>query len=113
MHSFSVIEYFNVGKEALAEIVLNPVLGPINSLGFQGFEKCLCHGIVVTVTLTAHTLNHLVFFQSFVEGFTGILYPSVRVENHSCRWLPMQYSHIQSNVHGAFFRQMNVNSNMV
>lgn len=47
MHSFSVIEYFNVGKEALAELVLIPVLGAINPLGFQGLEKCLCHGVLV------------------------------------------------------------------
>lgn len=105
MHSFSVIEYFNVGKEALAELMLIPVSGAINPLGFQGLEKCLCHGIIVTVTLAAHTLNHPVFFQPLAEGFTGILHPSVRVETHSCRWLTMQYSHIQGNVHGAFCRQ--------
>jgi len=51
MHSFSVIEYFNIGKDALAEFVLIPVSDAINPLGFQGLEKCLCHGIIVQLSL--------------------------------------------------------------
>ena len=58
MHSFSVIEYFNVGKEALAKFVLIPVSGAINQLGFQRLEKCLCLRIIETDTVAAYSLDH-------------------------------------------------------
>ncbi|TCD46817.1 hypothetical protein E0L29_11320 [Chlorobium sp. N1] len=51
-----------VGNDALAELVLIPVLGAMNPLGFRGLEKYFGSRIIVTVTLAAHTLNHPVFF---------------------------------------------------
>ena len=52
---------------SLATIVFS-----INQFDFYGFEKGFREGIIITVTLAAHTLNQAIFIQLLSKEFTHI-----------------------------------------
>lgn len=105
MSSFPVVKDLDVRKQALAKLLFIRELFAINPFGFQGFEKGLRHGIIVTIAFAAHALDHFVTFEFFPEFLAGILYATIRVQNNPSWWLAMQNRHTQSRGHRRFRRQ--------
>ncbi len=58
MHPFSVIKNMDILKEALLQrfLVTDPVA--VNPIRFQGLKERFCCRVVITVSLTAHALDH-------------------------------------------------------
>jgi hypothetical protein len=72
-----VVIYFNVIKNGLFGFIPCFEAAQVNKLIFQGTEKALRRGIVITIPFTAHALYKTVLTKQVLIGITGILNPPV------------------------------------
>ena len=72
MSSDSVVGGFDVFKGLQTSGLPGSKYEFVDQFTFQCFEKAFRDGIVIAVSLTAHTLDHLLRLQPFSEGLIGI-----------------------------------------
>jgi hypothetical protein len=89
-----VIEYLNVLKDIQPGLSVSFILAMENQFGFEGAKETFGRRVVVTITGTAHTSNHLGFRQQSLVVRAGILAAPVRVVDQARSRLTVDQSHL-------------------
>jgi hypothetical protein len=93
MPSSSIIPALDILKDGQSGLFPGSELSVVDQLGFHGFEKTFCHGIIPTVASPAHTLQHWFAFKLFSELLAGILYTAVGVKQQRLSYGPVPHRH--------------------
>ena len=83
MFSYSIVKYLNILKDTAPGLSSRQVPFMIHKFSLECFKKALSYSIIITVALTAHTLNEPISIQQLSELGTGILDTTIRMEDHA------------------------------
>src|SRR5579863_8820417 len=78
----AIVPTLDVLKDRTPRLLLRGVITLINQLPFQGAEKALHGGVVITVACAAHADLNPAGLQQMPVLVAGILHPSIRVVQH-------------------------------
>lgn len=77
----SVVKFFYVARDGIFCFFFRGIGVMVGQFGLQGFEKALCHGIVIAVSPAAHATGYLACaFQHGSKPQADVLCTLVRVE---------------------------------
>jgi hypothetical protein len=85
-----------MNENRTTSLSLVAIVSAIHQLAFQSGKETFHCRIVITITLPAHTGNHLVFGLELAVGVGAILTAAVRMVEQAGRWLPIGNGHLQS-----------------
>ena len=88
MSAHGIIKPVNVFANGFDRVSSGLEYGAPDQFRLDRLEDGLDHGIIITISFSAHGWKHLVSFEDLAILITGILAPPVRVLDHPRLWLP-------------------------
>jgi len=95
MATDAIVKDLDIVKDPMPGFGSGRIQTGIDLLHFEGMEKRLGTGIVVTVSFATHALAKLLLFQRPSEGPAGILAAPIGMEDHACVRLRPLIGHIE------------------
>ena len=72
MQSAAVVKYGDIVQHILLGFVASLIASPLYPLLLQTAEEALSHGIIPTITFSAHAAFEAMCFEQLSEGFASI-----------------------------------------
>ena len=85
MTALAVVKHLDVLDDVLSGARSAGIPHPKNLLNLEAAEETLRHSIVPAIAFSAHTGQHAMFLEYFLEIMTAILTASVRVKDETTR----------------------------
>ena len=98
MTPLAVIEHFDIFKHCGLSLLVGVIVLQINQFGLSGVKEALCHRVVPTIALTAHTGLYRLLGQELPIAVGPLLAATIRLHDQPGRGLPLAERHRQGRV---------------
>src|SRR5690349_23596605 len=95
MFSLSIVEHLNVVKYRCFSLISGRENISSDTFFFKCSPEAFDYGVVITITLFAHTHLNIVLLQHILIRLAGIFTATVRVMNQASCWLSLEQCHCQ------------------
>src|SRR5258708_1784575 len=94
MLPFAIIEHFNIFKHCCFCFLPCLIDGLADAFFFERSPKAFDHGVIITITFSAHTHLDPSLMQQVLVALTGIFAPSVRMMDQAHCRIPLAQRHL-------------------